>query len=551
MNIKTSICLILLGFAPAASASMIDTVWAAKTSGFIGVNDTLTFENYLIKAKTVDATRAFIEVYKDQNKIEQKEFNTNEYREYNNIRVTLLGVWGKYSWISISKPESKAIWKPAGNKMLKWGEKYEFMDYTLRAESFGSGSVNLTISGKNTSETRSFSRDSYGDYGNLRIAVTNISQDGLVGLEFLTYSLPEVKAGISTDKEEYYPDENVQVTVNTASDVDLNVEGIILESSANTELLPATFSATSATGTGYFRSRIKQSPENSTVTITATIVARDYYGNEYSNRISKAVHIMPVVSITKWAAPDTDEQNVTVNLFVYNGGSTEESISVYDTVYDEKNNLKQLNWTIKLKPGVSSNIEYHAPVQKVGQYILPPAMAKWKKNTSLSKEAVVTVHGPLVVITKSAAKGGNLLNVKLDINNTGDRPAIVNMSDNIPDRMPVVSGVAAWSGMLEAGEHTTIIYSLPGDIVSLPAASAIYRDIHGVARQAQSNTVEISSAMTNIDAGNTISEMGIASPLKATQDEILLFMVSSFAVIAGIFAGVAFIVYISIRLKRR
>lgn len=238
MNIKILICLLLLGFAPAAYASTVDTVWAAKSSGFVGANDTLTFENYLIKAKTIDATIAFIEFYKDQNKIEQKEFNTNEYGEYNNIRVTLLGIWGKYSWVSISKPESKAIWKPAGNKMLKWGEKYEFMNYTLRAESFGSGYVNLTISGKKTSETRSFSKDSYGDYGNLRITVTNISQDGLVELEFLTYSLPEVKASISTDKEEYYPDENVQVTVNTASDADLNVEGIILEGSANTEILP-------------------------------------------------------------------------------------------------------------------------------------------------------------------------------------------------------------------------------------------------------------------------------------------------------------------------
>lgn len=551
MNIKTLICLLLLGFAPAASASMIDTVWAAKSSGFIGGNDTLTFENYLIKAKTVDAKRAFIEVYKDQNRIEQKEFNINEYRECNNIRVTLLGIWGRYSWISISKTESKAIWKPAGNKLLKWGEKYEFMNYTFRAESFSSGSVNLTISGKKTSETKSFSMGSYGDYGNLRIVVTNISRDGFVELEFLAYPLPAVKASISTDKEEYYPDENVQVTVNTESDVDLNVEGIILENSANTEMLPAVFSATNATGTAYFRSRIKQLPENSTVTITATIWVRDHYGNEYPTRASKTVRIMPVISIIKRAAPDTDEQNVTVNLFIYNGGSTEESISVYDTVYDEKNNLKQLNWTIKLKPGVSSNIEYPAPVQKVGQYILPPAMAKWKKNTSLSKEAVVTVHGPLVVITKSAAKGGNLLNVKLDVNNTGDRPAIVNISDKIPDGMPVVSGVAAWSGMLEAGEHTAIIYSLPGDIVSLPAASAIYRDIRGVARQAQSNTVEISSARTNIDTGNTISEMSTASPLKATQDEILLFMVSSFAVIAGIFAGMAFVVYISIRLKRR
>lgn len=555
MKIKIVLCFIIISFLPVASARTTDNVLAAQSSGFIGSNDTLTFENYLVKAKAIDNEKANITIYKNQNKIEQSDFKVNDFREYENIKVTLFGIKGEYSWIAISKPENKEIWKPYSSKLLKWGEKYEIENCTISAETFDPESVSLTISGKNLTETKVFSKNSYSDIGNLRIVVTNINQSGFVELEFLTYSMPNIYANIFTDKDEYHPDETVQVTVNTTSDSAQNIAGIILESSTNTKIQPVTFSITNVTGMKSFRSRVEQLQANSTIIITATIWVRDYYSNEYTTSVSKVIRTTPVISVTKRAPLDTDETNVTVELYIYNGGSTEESVSIYDTVYENETlNLKQLNWTIKLRPGSSSNISYPVSPQKRGRYIFPPAIVKWKNYSSASEEAVMTVHGPLIVIIKSAAKKNNLTDVKLVINNSGDRPALVNVSDKIPEGYSIVSGDTTWSGLLEGGESTTLMYFLQGSAEVLPAASATYRDIHGVFKETQSNVVETIGFNDIVDKKTvdkrTDDKKDTASPLNAKPNEIISFMVSSFMAITGVITGVAMVAYLSIRLKK-
>ncbi|MCX9012226.1 MAG: hypothetical protein OIN66_14035 [Candidatus Methanoperedens sp.] len=550
MKVKIIICLIIIGLIPAASASMVDTVWVIKSSGFIRVNETLGFENYLVTAKSIGSDKAGIVIYKNQKVVGEKELRVNDFHEQDFIRITLLGIRGKYSWLSISTPEDKAVWRQTGSKLLKWGEKYTVENYTVSTETFSPDSVNLTVSGKNTLNTEQFFENSSRDYGNLRIIAADINQTGSVKLELLTYPMPAARASISTDKDEYYPDETVQVSVETETDTVQNIEGVVLESSMSADILPAAFSLTNVTGARSFRSSIKQPPENSTITITATVWVRDYFGNGYSTTTSKVIRVLPLISIRKWTPRDTDEQNLTVELYVYNGGQTEESVSIYDTVIDEKLSLKQLNWTVRLRPGDSANITYPVSPQKLGRYILPPAVAKWKKNASYSNEVMMMVHRPLIVITKSASKINNLINVKININNSGDRSAMVNVSDNIPDGSPVTRGDTSWSGFLEAGESAVITYSLQGDAVVLPAAEATYRDIRGIARQARSEEVGLTVPRDTVDK-KVSPENNTASPLDAKQGDILAFMLTSFMAISGIIAGAAVVAMMFIRLKDR
>ncbi len=549
MNIKTVIYFLLICSLPVASASTLDNIWAARSSGFIGSNDTLIFEDYIIKAKPTGDKKASITVYKNQNKIEQRNFNITDIREYDNIRVTLLGIKGEYSWIAISISDTKATWRPLSSKLLKWGEIYTIENYTVHAEIFGPASVNLTISNKSMEETRVFSKNSFSDHDNLRIVVKNIDPNGFVYLEFLTNTMPVIKADISTDKDRYTPDEAILVTVNISNDIAWNIAGIDLESSTDAEIKPDVFSSTDVTGIRSFQSRITQLPAGSTIIINATIKAFDYYNNEYTTKISRTIHTTHVISITKRVPADVDQKNVTVELYVYNAGQTEESISIYDTIPEElaseaeKLNWKMLNWSIKLKPKDSTNISYYISPQRLGQYVLPPAVAKWKDQSSASEEAVMTVHGPLITMTKSASKRNNLTYVDLVITNSGDRPAMVDVSDKIPDGYPVMSGNTTWSGLLDGGESAVIMYSISGDADVLPAASAAYRDIYGVIKETKSNIVE----MTGLE--NDIYE-GDSSPLNLKPDVMLSFMVSSFLVIAGIITGVAVIACLAIRLKR-
>ncbi|HLE87969.1 MAG TPA: hypothetical protein VI727_09945, partial [Candidatus Brocadiaceae bacterium] len=379
--------------------------------------------------------------------------------------------------------------------------------------------------------------------------VRDINRTGFVELEFFTNKTPAINAEMSTDKDEYFPNENVLVTINIASDDVQNIVGINVESKPLTEIKPDMFSITGITGTKSFQSQITRLPERSTISINANIETRDYLNNKYIVNVSKVINTMPVVSITKRVPEETDEENVNVTLQVYNSGTTMENVSVYETIPEEFN-LKPLSWRIGIEPGNSTNLTYQVSLQKPGQYIFPPTITKWKVYSTSSKEMVMTVHMPYISMTKTAViktPYKSQTDVKLVISNIGDRKANVTVSDKVPPGYPVVSGNTTWSGFVEGGESTAITYSLQGNVESLPAADASYRDIRGVVRNAQSNTVEPKAK----GIGATVDKKEKASTLNAEPYDIMSFMISSFIAIAGIIAGAALIAYLLTTLKRR
>lgn len=540
MNKKIVICLIIIYLTPLASASANDNVWVAKYSGFIGSNQSISFENYLIKSKTIDDTKAAVTVYKNQALADAGELKINELKKYDDTGVTLLGRRGDYSWISISKLENREVWKLLARTQLRWGEKYSIENYNVDIDTFGADSVNLMVSNSSLTEKIAFPTGGFKDFGNLRIAVVDINRTGFVGLEFYTNRVPAINAEVVTDKDEYFPDEPVQVTVKTTSDAVQNVVGVVLES-PQAELLPDIFTAAGVSGTRSFQSKITRLPANSTVTIRARIETRDYYNNAYMTTVSKDVSITPEVAIIKRAPAYTDDENVPVQLYIYNSAADNKSIHVHDTIPGELT-ARELDWDITLGPKNSTTLTYHVAPRIPGLYLLPAATAKWDGRSASSKTARMTMHMPSISMTKEAVKNGSLTDVKLIISNTGDRPAQVKALDKIPEGSSIAFGNMDWSGKLDAGESATITYSLEGDMETLPAADATYRDIRGVTRKTQSNIFNKAKGI-NIEKNEKIH-----TPVSGAY-EIMSFMISSFIAMAGIIAAAALIAYVLVRRK--
>ncbi|MCZ7404607.1 MAG: hypothetical protein O8C67_06705 [Candidatus Methanoperedens sp.] len=522
MNIKIVICFIIICFLPAASAVTTDRVWAAKTSGYVKSNESLVYENYLIRATASDGSNSSLAIYKDQSLMAADEFKVNEFKIYNGIGVTLLGIRGDYSWIALSKLEDRDIWTPMETTTLKWGDNYSIQNYSISIDALGTNTVNLTISNKTMSETGIFQKDGFKDFGNLRIAVRSINRTGFVELESLAFKPPEVKAEIITDKDEYYPDETVGVIINLTSDDTQNIAGIILESKDPIKIQPYMFSISGIKGTKSFKSLITRLPPNSTIKLTAQVETRD------AKRIPE----------------ETDDENVPVELYVYNSGMDNKSISIHDVIPSGFTASEQLDWNITLGYKESTNLTYYITPQKPGKYELQPAIARWDDQSSISKKTGTTVHMPYITMTKKAQNNGSLTDVVLVISNSGDRPAMVTLSDKIPDAHPLVFGEPTWSGLIEGDDNVPIKYSLQGNIVSLPAANATYRDIRGTTRQAQSNNIGTKKAFSSDNPGET-------SPINAGRNEIIIFMVSSFLVIAAIIGSVAIAAYLITKFKTR
>ncbi len=542
MNIKIVICFIIICLLPVASADTGE-VWVAKYSGFIKSGQPVSFENYLITPKTLDSMKAAITVHKNQAQIETREFNVNDFKKYDTIGISLLGITGDYSWISISKLETGDIWRPLARTRLKWGEVYSAGNYTFNIDTFGSNSVSLVISNKSMEQTNAFSIDEPKDYGNIRIAVRDINRTGFIELESFTNMAPAIKAEVLTDKTEYFPDEPILATVNTSSDFVQNIVGIVIETNPVAEIQPETFTATGIT-TRSFQSKITRLPANSTVTINAKIETRDYYNNAYITTASKSVFITPEVSIIKSAPVDTDDENVTVQLYVYNSGPDNKSVHIRDAIPEEIT-AKELNWDNELGSKKSITLTYNVTPQKPGLYILPAARVQWSNHSAVSKRVNLAMHLPFISMIKTAVTNKNQTDVKLAIRNIGDRPALVKASDKIPKGYSLAGGNAAWYGKLEGGESTTVMYSLEGSIETLPAADATYRDIRGVTRHVQSNTVEPGTKDVNV-----INDKK-APTLKVETYDIMSFMISSFIAIVGIIAGVTLIIYLLTTLQRR
>jgi hypothetical protein len=546
MYIKMIILIIIIFLFTIASSGSSESVWAAKNTGFIKSNESIYFENYLVRSKIVNNTKTIISVHKDENLVEISEFFINDSKKYDSVQISLLGINKDSSWISISKLENKNVWHPFSKKLMNWGEKYTIDNYSIDIDTIGIDSANLTIYSKDTSTLDTFMKDELKKYGDLGILIRNINRTGFLELEFFSSRLQGIKNEILTDKDEYLPDETVHITLRTTSDYEQNIMGIFLESLPNTDILPDKFLITGFNGTRALRSQITRLPANSTVTITATIETHDYYDRRSITSVSKNVRIAPVISIVKHVTSEMENETAPVQLYVYNSGTSNKSIEVHDHI-PEGFGGKELNWNIEVGPGKSTILTYYVKPEKPGLYVFPEAIALWDDQSSISNRAQMIMHMPYIEIIKKISYNKGRTDVLLYVNNTGDRPAQVKVFDRVPQSSSIVSGVTEWSGMLNGGGSASFIYALHGNIDTFPAADATYRDVSGVIRQTRSNTV--GSMMMKSE--ENIDENGKISGSAATAGEILAFMTVSFATILGIITGMTFITYLMVRIRER
>jgi hypothetical protein len=541
MNIKIVICFIIMVFLSLASPGAADTVWSAKKSGFIGSGESLAFENFHVRASVQNNESSSLIIYKDMIPIEFKDFRLNEFKQYKSLGITLLGIYGNYSWIAFSTLEEKTLWAFSERATLKWGETYSFENYSIRFDSLDKDSVTLVISGINTTRMDFFMKNDSKEYGNMRLVVTEINRTGIIELELIKYEIPTIKMEIITDKDEYDPDDIISVSINITGNKILNIARIILNSSNPVRFNPYFFAATGINGTKSFKSHISGLQADSRIIINAEIELRDYNNNAYFTTTSKEVSVKSYISIVKRIQEETDEEKVRVELVVNNSGLNSTFVHIHDNV--SETNPKQMDWDIEIGPKNSSNVSYYINPRKPGTYQFPAATARWNGKISLSNMAKTTVHIPYIRMVKTATNNQGMTDVELEIINIGDRPANVSVNDKVPGDRLLTHGNATWSGFLDAGKSTLIKYSLMGKAASLPAAEATYRDILGTVRHAQSNTIEI-KVITELKKADAIY-------LNAGRYEMMIFMILSFLIISGIIGSVAFTAYLITKNKKR
>ena len=302
---------------------------------------------------------------------------------------------------------------------------------------------------------------------------------------------PGITLDISTDESEYLYGDTVTAEITVKNDGDGDMRDVLLNISLDGLYL--------ADG-GQLRRIGTISPDESrSVTvklrfqaqsdgnIRVSLTGRGEDGAPYRKVGSRAVRLKPPpppLVVRKFATPDIYwGGTVYVGISAKNVRNYEvEQITLIDEVPDRfrvKNDL-DLNWTFSLSPGEDETFYYHLIPDRPGSFMLPAASASWRlqgMDYGAGSDCPPTVvHGAFMEVVKTVepdhAEIGEMVNVTIEVTNTGDLPAYISLFDPLPANATYVSGRTNFTGFtfMRSQETERISYVMRIDLpdVNIP-----------------------------------------------------------------------------------
>lgn len=197
---------------------------------------------------------------------------------------------------------------------------------------------------------------------------------------------------------------------------------------------------------------------NNTINIEKTITSATAIGEPYTNDEDRGLIGLGKITV--------------VNLYVTNLQSySVRALNLTDSIidgFDLVNNNTKLQWTFDINGGERKEFRYEMRARRAGSFEALAATAKWTEwgTTKLvsSNKPSTRVYGAYVLITKSTRKTtfdlNESINVSVRLENTGDLPAGINITDIIPKNTTLTSSSPAFRGYIHPGEVVYITYEL-------------------------------------------------------------------------------------------
>lgn len=250
-------------------------------------------------------------------------------------------------------------------------------------------------------------------------------------------------------------------------------------------------------------------PNRTTFTISVQSYFRDFNGKVYPATASATVSLNPTVSLKKFITESTilgertygDSEIDTgflpkyfglgkitiVNIYIKNIQNYPlKSMTLNDTVMKDfrliNNTISpikgfrlidntSLQWVFDLDASETKEFRYEMTAQKTGTFTSPAAVAQWNEwgvlKTASSDRPATRVYGVFVVMTKKTDKTklklNESFNVTLKLENTGEFPVGINVTDILPKNTTFISGTTTFSGYLYPRESASLTYILSAD----------------------------------------------------------------------------------------
>ncbi len=235
--------------------------------------------------------------------------------------------------------------------------------------------------------------------------------------------------------------------------------------------------------------------EDTVFNIAVNIECYDIRGVKYSYFESYPVKVLGMFKISKSINDNIYMDEIaTVTISLRNDGTRPiNSITVRDTLPSEFEPVENSSIVRELDLGAGEcrSFTYQLkPVQpsEVG-YVIPAAIAEWTENgetySAQSDSPSIVVYGPKIVVSKTVTPEniveGEIATVIIEVANTGNVLASVDVADRLPTDTLLTDGVLGVDMVLRAGETQTFGYSMKMNTtgsIELPPAVAHFADTH-------------------------------------------------------------------------
>jgi uncharacterized repeat protein (TIGR01451 family) len=413
-------------------------------------------------------------------------------------------------FISISKDGEKLMTSPLSAGMdIAYDDKIK-----IYAQSINPNYETVTINGKE------FKKKSSNPYAELSISIPGE---------------PKFDIQITTEKDTYdcksQADGKIDVSISATNSGDAEAKNIVLTvDTAGLELLKgkAEYRYTELSKSKALKliNLTLETPapwEDTDFNISAKITCLDIKNKKYEYESSKIVKVEKKWDLVVSKAFPRDRyigETIPVSITVLNTGLCNlDNILLNDSITSGMHLQENmtLNKTLSLKSGEKAEkiLKYTLIPEKPGEFTFPQCIATFtlpngqRKEISSDSSGNVIISGPDITVTKTVDKQelnlSDTLNVKVTAQNNGDTTVNLKMNDTLPPGAKLLSGNTSSKQILKSGGNSmSINYTLQmikeGEI-TLPACKVNFYDLAKNSGEISSNT-----PVVHVETNNTRKE---------------------------------------------
>lgn len=408
------------------------------------------------------------------------------------------------------------VWGQGISGELHWKEQLSLEDYTLTLADFSLEErlmvlVELQEGGRLIARRALHAGEWFVINDSLRVSALKIAEEEAKDEPYAIMrmqlpSAPEISLILSLDKDLYRGGEEIKMLLSVENRGAVDAEDLKITLDSSPPIFSRRFNISSLQAGSAWDDKKKTAQidpiridlvapyllEACDLQVNVHAQYADPDGNSHQSWGGGKAHIFGPLRLFKRVegTMELSESYYVINT-LSNTGNRTFSVDLSDYTGKEFSSTETLQWKIVLEPDQTKTVSYRIkPIEPAMGISLPDAVASFRMGeriyTIRSNRPVVDVTGPLIDAKRSISpkrvKAGEEVVMSLELENRGNRKAVLRMAEMIPEGAELISGEINESFMLFPGEKADRkirLLVMDPDGIGIPSSVVRYRDVRG------------------------------------------------------------------------